>query len=72
LYSLWKDRGLLDASSLPMFGVGFVAAFLSAFVCVRWLIRYISRHDFRPFAWYRIVFGILIIATAQSGLVRWP
>lgn len=72
LYSLWKNTAMLDATSLPMFGVGFVAAFVSAFACVRWLIRYVSRHDFRPFAWYRIAFGILILATAGGGLVRWP
>ena len=72
IYSLWKDRALLDAASLPMFGVGFIAAFISAFVCVRWLIRYVSRHDFRPFAWYRIAFGLFILATAGSGLVQWP
>ncbi len=72
LYSLWKDRALLDAASLPMLGAGFAAAFVSAFACVRWLIRYVSRHDFRPFAWYRIAFGIIILATAWSGLVQWP
>jgi undecaprenyl-diphosphatase len=72
IYSLWKDRALLDAAALPMFGVGFIAAFISAFVCVRWLIRYVSRHDFRPFAWYRIAFGLFILATAGSGLVQWP
>jgi undecaprenyl-diphosphatase len=72
LYSLWKDRALLDAASLPTLGAGFAAAFVSAFACVRWLIRYVSRHDFRPFAWYRIAFGIIILATAWSGLVQWP
>jgi undecaprenyl-diphosphatase len=72
LYSLWKDRALLDATSLPMLGAGFAAAFLSAFACVRWLIRYVSRHDFRPFAWYRIAFGIVILVTAALGLVQWP
>jgi undecaprenyl-diphosphatase len=72
LYSLWKDAALLHGASLPMFGVGFVAAFVSAFACVRWLIRYVSRHDFRPFAWYRIAFGVFILATAGSGLVQWP
>ena len=71
-YSLWKDAASLNAQSLPVFGVGFIAAFISAFACVRWLIRYISRHDFRPFAWYRIAFGLFILATAGSGLIRWP
>jgi undecaprenyl-diphosphatase len=70
-YSLWKSRDLLTASDLPAFGVGFAAAFVSAFACIRWLIRYVSRHDFVPFAWYRIAFGALILATAWSGTVRW-
>jgi undecaprenyl-diphosphatase len=70
-YSLWKDAALLDASALPAFGVGFVAAFVSAFACVRWLIRYVSHHDFVPFAWYRIAFGALILLTAWAGIVTW-
>lgn len=70
-YSMWKSRDLLTAADLPMFGVGFAAAFVSAFACIRWLIRYVSRHDFVPFAWYRIAFGALILATAWSGTVRW-
>jgi undecaprenyl-diphosphatase len=56
---------------LPAFGVGFAAAFVSAFVCVRLLIRDVSHHDFIPFAWYRIVFGAIILATAYWGWVRW-
>ena len=59
------------AADLPAFGVGFVAAFVSAFLCVRWLIRYVSRNDFVPFAWYRIAFGAVILVTAYTGLVRW-
>ncbi len=70
-YSLWKDASLLSAQALPAFGVGFAAAFVSAFACVRWLIRYVSHHDFIPFAWYRIAFGAMIFATAYWGLVRW-
>jgi hypothetical protein len=50
---------------------GSVAAFISAFLCVRWLLRYISSHDFSVFAWYRIVFGIIVIATAFTGVVDW-
>ena len=57
-YSLWKSRALLDVGDLPAFGVGFVASFSRAFVCVRWLIRYVAHHDFVPFAWYRIAFGV--------------
>jgi undecaprenyl-diphosphatase len=70
-YSLWKDATLLSAQALPAFGVGFAAAFVSAFACVRWLIRYVSHHDFVPFAWYRIAFGAVILATAYAGVVRW-
>jgi undecaprenyl-diphosphatase len=70
-YSLWKDTSLVGAAALPAFGVGFAAAFVSAFACVRWLIRYVSHHDFVPFAWYRIAFGVAILATAYAGIVRW-
>ena len=71
LYSLWKDASLLSAQSLPAFGVGFAAAFVSAFACVRWLIRYVAHHDFVPFAWDRIAFGAVILVTAYAGIVRW-
>jgi undecaprenyl-diphosphatase len=71
IYSLWKARALLSASDAPMFGVGFIAAFISAFVVVRWLIRYVSNHDFTIFAWYRIVFGLLVLLTAYTGMVEW-
>ena len=70
-YSLWKDATLLSPQALPAFGVGFAAAFVSAFACVRWLIRYVSHHDFIPFVWYRIAFGAVILATAYAGVVRW-
>jgi undecaprenyl-diphosphatase len=70
-YEALKNRHLLAANDLPAFGIGFAAAFVSAFICVRWLIRYVSHHDFIPFAWYRIAFGIVILATAYSGSVRW-
>jgi undecaprenyl-diphosphatase len=71
LYSLYKERALLSAADLPMFGVGFVVSFLSAWLCVRWLLRYISSHNFVPFAWYRIGFGVLVLATAWTGVVQW-
>jgi undecaprenyl-diphosphatase len=71
VYSLYKERALLSAADLPMFGVGTIAAFVSAFFCVRWLLRYISSHDFTVFAWYRIVFGIVVLLTSYSGLVAW-
>lgn len=70
-YSLFKERALLSAADLPMFGIGLLSAFVSAFLCVRWLLRYISSHDFTIFAWYRIVFGLVVIATAYSGMVVW-
>ena len=70
-YELWNERALLSADDLGMWVVGFVSAFISAFLCVRWLLRYISNHDFTLFAWYRIVFGLVVIGTAYSGLVNW-
>jgi undecaprenyl-diphosphatase len=70
-YEIVKNRHLLSSADLPAFGVGFAAAFVSAFLCVRWLIRYVSRNDFVPFAWYRIAFGAVILFTSYAGLVRW-
>lgn len=70
-YQLYKERALLSADDLGMWVVGFVAAFVSAFLCVRWLLRFISSHDFTPFAWYRIAFGLVVIATWHWGLVDW-
>jgi undecaprenyl-diphosphatase len=71
LYSLYKERALLSAADIPLFGVGLLFSFLSAWVCVRWLLRYISTHTFVVFAWYRIAFGIVVLITAYSGLVTW-
>jgi len=71
VYSLYKERALLSAADLPMFGLGALSAFVSAFLCVRWLLRYISSHDFMIFAWYRIIFGVLILITAYTGWVDW-
>jgi len=70
-YELWNERALLSADDLGMWVAGFVCAFASAFLCVRWLLRYISNHDFSLFAWYRIGFGLVVIGTAYSGLVDW-
>jgi len=70
-YSLYKERALLSMADLPMFAVGLVMSFVSAWICVRWLLRYIANHSFVPFAYYRIVFGIVVLATAWSGLVAW-
>ncbi|WP_287951673.1 undecaprenyl-diphosphate phosphatase [Diaphorobacter sp.] len=71
VYSLYKERALLSAADIPLFAVGLVFSFISAWLCVRWLLRYISSHSFVPFAWYRIAFGLLVLATAWSGLVTW-
>lgn len=71
VYSLYKERALLSMADLPLFLTGLVFAFLSAWVCVRWLIRYVSSHNFMPFAWYRIAFGVLILVTSHMGWVTW-
>ncbi len=70
-YSLYKERALLSLADLPMFGVGLLFSFISAWLCVRWLLRFISTHNFNGFAWYRIVFGLVVLATAWSGVVQW-
>lgn len=70
-YQLYKERALLSLDDLAMWAVGFLSAFVAAFLCVRWLLRYIAHHDFMIFAWYRIVFGILVIASWQMGWVNW-
>ncbi|MGB5082925.1 MAG: undecaprenyl-diphosphate phosphatase [Burkholderiales bacterium] len=70
-YDFWKNRALFEPGDLGMFAVGSVTAFVSAFLCVRWLLRYIATHDFVPFAWYRIAFGAAVLATAWTGIVDW-
>ena len=70
-YDFYKNRALFDANDSGMFAVGMAASFVSAFLCVRWLLRYIASHDFTVFAWYRIAFGIVVLATAYSGVVNW-
>jgi undecaprenyl-diphosphatase len=70
-YELYKDWHLLSVDALGSFALGFVAAFISAFACVRWLLRYISAHDFTVFAWYRIGFGLLILLVGYSGALSW-
>ena len=71
VYQLYKERALLSVDDIGMWVVGFVSAFISAFLCVRWLLRFISSHDFTPFAWYRIFFGGVVLATAHFGWVEW-
>ncbi len=70
-YSLVKERALLSWADLPLFAVGLLFSFLSAWLCVRWLLRYIATHDFVPFAWYRIGFGAVVLITAWTGWVDW-
>ncbi|MDQ1258599.1 MAG: undecaprenyl-diphosphatase [Pseudomonadota bacterium] len=71
VYSLYKERALLEVADLPMFAVGLFFSFVSAWLCVRWLLRYISTHSFVPFAWYRIAFGVLVLVTAWTGWIPW-
>ena len=71
VYSLYKERALLSMADVPLFAVGLVMSFLSAWVCVRWLLRFIATHSFVGFAYYRIAFGIVVLATAWTGTVHW-
>ncbi len=71
VYSLYKERALLSITDLPVFATGLVFSFLSAWLCIRWLLRYIATHSFAVFAWYRIAFGVVVLATAWSGAVVW-
>jgi len=70
-YSLYKERALLSLADAPTFAVGLLFSFISAWICVRWLLRYIASHSFVPFAWYRIVFGIAVWLTAYTGWITW-
>ena len=70
-YDFWKNRALFDAGDAGLFAAGSITAFISAFLCVRWLLRYIATHDFTPFAWYRIAFGAVVLVTAYTGVVSW-
>ena len=71
VYSLYKERALLSLSDVPLFGVGLVFSFISAWLCVRWLLKFISTHSFVGFAYYRIAFGLVVLATAKFGWVTW-
>ena len=71
IYDVYKNWSLLHAADLPVFAVGFVASFVAAMLTVKALLRYVSNHDFTVFAWYRIAFGIIVLATAQAGWVEW-
>ena len=71
VYSLYKERAGLGLGDAPTFAVGLVFAFFSALLCIRWLIRYVSTHDFSVFAWYRIAFGAIVLWSSWSGWVEW-
>jgi undecaprenyl-diphosphatase len=75
LLKLWINPIQTSSAETMHFGwailVGFIAAFISAFICVRWLIQYVASHTFVPFAWYRIIFGVVVLITAYTGLVAW-
>ena len=70
-YDLYRHHDLLSWADLPVFGVGLLVSWLSAWVCVKWLLRYVASHTFVPFAWYRIAFGVLVLFTASTGWVNW-
>lgn len=70
-YDIYRNRAILQFDDLGMFTVGFVASFASAFLAVRGLLRYISRHDFSAFAYYRIAFGAVVLVTSYAGIVDW-
>ncbi len=70
-YDTWKHRALLDAADLPLFTVGLIVSFASALACVHWLMRFVATHSFVVFAWYRIVFGAVVLITAWTGAVNW-
>ena len=64
VYDLYKHREILDwAADAPYFAIGMIAAFFSAMLAIKALLRYISHHDFIIFAWYRIVFGLVVLGT---------
>lgn len=71
VYSLYKERALLSMADLPLFGVGLVVSFLSAWLCIRWLLKFIATHSFVGFAYYRIAFGLIVLLTAWTGWVKW-
>lgn len=71
VYSGYKYRDLFNASDLPVFALGFVVAFIFAMLAVKALLKFIATHSYAVFAWYRIAFGLLILATWQFGWIDW-
>lgn len=64
---LWKNRALITADDAVAIGVGFAVSFLVAMAVVKWLVRYVARHGFEPFGWYRIGFGLLVAALLATA-----
>lgn len=71
VYDVAKNWQLLHLGDLPVFAVGFIASFLAAMLTVKALLRFISNHTFVGFAWYRIIFGGIVLLTAVTGVVQW-
>jgi undecaprenyl-diphosphatase len=69
-YDIFKSRHLFTAADVPMFVVGTAVAFVSALLVIRGFLRYVQRHTFNVFAWYRIGFGLLLLALAALHLLR--
>ena len=70
-YDVYKHRDLLHATDFPMFAAGFITAFFSAWLAIKTLVRFVANHTYEVFAWYRIVFGLVILITAYTGLLTW-
>jgi undecaprenyl-diphosphatase len=71
LFDVAKSWPLLRLANLPVFVVGFVASFIFGLLAVKGLIRFVSRHTFVGFAWYRIAFGGLVLLFTWTGWVQW-
>ncbi|MDF2398646.1 undecaprenyl-diphosphate phosphatase [Pseudomonas protegens] len=71
VYSGYKYRHLFQPDDVPVFAIGFVTAFIFAMIAVKGLLKFIASHSYAAFAWYRIAFGLLILATWQFGWVDW-
>ncbi|KNX78121.1 undecaprenyl-diphosphate phosphatase [Pseudomonas sp. BW16M2] len=71
VYSGYKYRELFQPGDLPVFALGFVVSFIFAMIAVRGLLKFIANHSYAVFAWYRIAFGLLILATWEFGWVDW-
>ena len=71
VYSGYKYRDLFQPGDFAVFAIGFVTSFIFAMLAVRALLKFIGNHSYAAFAWYRIGFGLLILATWQLGMIDW-